>query len=343
MRYARIGLFLLIWAGTAGCGDDSSPAGDAGTDGDTDADSDGDSDVDTDIDTEFNPDDPGIHVFVTMGSVLMMSQPVALAVGGFMPAAREDFDPPPDVTEIPLDTCVVVAEQPAPVPQCDGDEDCFPEQVCQPDYDDNNQPIPGTEHCVTPRDLMDVGPFTMTGFIGGPLTFNYNPNQSGAYTTANPGDGQVPPDAIAYDTTYVFEGDGDLAQGLGAFHGEIYVAPDLQLTSPPMVELPMGGMYGIEADPTQDLVLEWTGQNPDGELTLSLASTGTPIECRVADDGAFTIPQAMVEAAGLGNVAFFNMLTIDRRGTGWAAGEGVTFHNVEMVQTLLLNVIKTGN
>jgi hypothetical protein len=335
---------------TAGCGDDAksdADAGtDAGTDADTDSDSDADTDWDTDIDTEFNPEDPGIHVFLTMGSMYMMSTPMALALGGFMPAAREDFDPPEDVTEIPLDTCVVVADQPAPVPQCETDEDCYPEQVCLPEYDDNNQPIAGTEHCVTPRELMDVGPFTMEGFVGGPLTFSYNPNQSGAYTTANPGDGQVPPDALAFDTTYVFEGDGDPAQGLGPFHGEIYVAPEIELTTPPMVELPMGDLLGIEVDPSQDLMLEWTGENADGELTLNLAGGpqggGTPIECRVADDGQFVIPQAMVQTAGLGSVAFFNMLTIDRGGAGWVSGEGVTFHNVEMVQTLLLNVVKVG-
>jgi len=340
MRYAILAMLLMV---AAGCGDADSSA-DAGADGDADGDTDGDSD--TDHDTEFNPDDPGIHVFVTMGSVLMMGEVIDLAVGGFMPTAREDFDPPPDATEIPLGTCVVVAEQPPPQPQCTDDDDCFPEQVCQPDYNDNNQPIPGTEHCVTPRELMDVGPFTITGFNGGPQTFLYNPGQSGAYTL--PGtDGTLPPGLMAFDTTYVIEGQGDPSQELGAFHGELYVAPDLQLTSPPMVELPMGGMYGIEVDPSQDLVLEWTGENPDGELTINLAGGpqggGTPIECRVPDTGAFTIPQAMVQTAGLGGVAFFNMLTIDRRGTGWIVGEGVTFHQVDMIQTLLLNVIKTGN
>ncbi len=333
---------MMTAAAAIGCGESGSES-DGGPDGGPDG-GDTDTGVDSDTSTGFDPDDPGIHVFVEMGSVLMMGQPVDLCIGGFMPAAREDFDPPDEEQQIPLDSCAVVEELPDPEPECETDEDCYPEQECVPEYDDNDQPIPGSEHCATPRELMDVGPFTMDGFAGGQLELFYNESQSGAYTTTDPGDGTLPPGELVYDTTYTFQGEGDPAQGLGEFQGELYVAPAIEMTSPEMVELPMGDLPGIEVDPGQDLVLEWTGANEDGELVFNLAGGpqggGTPIECRVADDGEFVIPAEMVQTAGLGDVAFFNMLTIDRRGTGSAQGEGVTFDDVEVIQTLLVNVSK---
>jgi hypothetical protein len=48
----------------------------------------------------------------------------------------------------------------------------------------------------------------------------------------------------------------------------------------------------------------------------------------------------MMAQTGLGAVAFFNMLTIDRRSAGTAHGEGLTFDSIEALQTLLINVIK---
>jgi hypothetical protein len=105
----------------------------------------------------------------------------------------------------------------------------------------------------------------------------------------------------------------------------------------------MEGMYGIEASTSEALALEWSGENPDGDITLTIAggqSDGTSVVCRVADDGAFTIPAEMMADSGLGSFAFFNMLTIDRRGEGHAIGDGLTFGAIEAIQTVLINVIK---
>ncbi len=326
---------------------ETDPNGDQDHNGDQDPKDDDEPNGDQEPEREFNPDDPGIHMFLDMGALLMMGDPMELCAGGFMPAAREDFDSPEDGEEIPLNTCVVVTQGDGPGPECTTDADCYPEQVCEPRYDNDEQPIPDSEHCVTPRDLMDVGPLTITGFNGGPQTLQYNPGQQGAYTTADPGDGQLPPGTIAYDTTYTIEGGGDPAQGLGPFEGEIRVGPQLQLTSPPMTDV-MGGMPGIQVNPNQDLVLEWTGEDQDGELRITLSGASMmgddgSIECRVTDDGKFTIPQEKVAAANLGDMAFLNMLNIERLGTGFVAGEGMTHHEIGMIQGLMLNVAVGGN
>jgi len=105
----------------------------------------------------------------------------------------------------------------------------------------------------------------------------------------------------------------------------------------------MEGMYGIEASMSAELALEWSGANPDGDLTLTIAggqSDGTSVVCRVADDGAFTIPADMMAQTGLGAMAFLNMLTIDRRGVGTASGDGLTVDFIEAMQTSLINIIK---
>jgi hypothetical protein len=332
---------LALGCGAWACdGGNSANDEDAGPDGSADADTDADSDTDSD---EFDPDDPGIHLFLSLGSILMMSQPVEMAIGGFLPTAREDFDEVPAGEEIPLDTCRVY-EEVAATPTCEDASDCAPEQECVPDYDDGGAPIPGTEHCATPREPLDLGPFTVEGFATGSIEMSYNAGQSGAYTA--PGtDGTLPAGTLVFDTTYTFHGDGSAEHDLGPFTGEIYVAPALELVSPPMVELPMGGMFGIEANPAEELALEWTGENADGELFISLAGgsasgDGGSIECRVSDDGEFTIPAEMVEAAQLGDIAFLNMLTIDRRATGTASGDGLTFRAIDAIQTSLINVIK---
>jgi len=333
---------IALGCGAMSCdGGNSDNGGDGGPDGSTDADTDADSDTDSD---EFNPDDPGIHLFLSLGSILMMSQPIEMAIGGFLPTAREDFDEAPEAEQIPLDTCRVWEES-TPTPTCEDDADCAPEQQCLPEYDDGGAPIAGTESCVTPRELLDLGPFTVEGFATGPIELTYNAGQSGAYTA--PGtDGTLPAGTMAFDTTYTFSGAGNADYDLGPFEGELYVAPAMELTSPPMVELPMGGMFGIEASPTEELALEWTGENADGELLINLTGasisgdTGGTIECRVSDDGEFTIPAEMVEAAQLGDMAFLNMLTIDRRATGTASGEGLTFRAIDAIQTSIINVIK---
>lgn len=334
-------LILAAILAASGCSDNGSGTdNDAGTDTDTDT----DSDADADTDQEFNPDDPGFHLFVNLGSVYMMNQPIEMAIAGFLPTAREDFDEEPEAQQMDLDTCRV-AEEVAPTPTCDDNEDCAPEQQCVPDYDsDSGEPIPGTEHCETPREPLDMGPFTIEGFATGPIEMAYNPGQSGAYTA--PGsDGTVPAGTLAFDTTYTFYGDGNPDEGLGEFTGEMFVPPAMELTSPPLVPLAMEGLYGIEADPAEDLTLEWSGENPSGEILISLTGSnlsgeGGSIECRVSDDGEFTIPADMVEAAQLGDMAFLNNLMIDRKGVGTASGDGLTYHAIELVQTSLINVIK---
>lgn len=289
----------------------------------------------------FDPEQPGVHLFLTLGSVFMMGQSMELALAGFMPTAREDFEPEPAGDEIPLDTCIVVEEQ-SPTPSCAGDEDCAPEQECLPETDDGGNPIAGTERCVTPRELMDVGPMTVEGFATGPIEFAYNPGQSGAYTA--PGsDGTLEPGTLAFDQTYSFHGAGDAGQGLGAFSGEVHLPAALELTAPPLVDLAMPGMVGIEATGGQELSLEWSGGAGGGTLRLNLtggSEQGGSIDCRVADDGAFAIPAAMVEAAGLADMAMLNMVTLTREGEGTAAGEGLTFHAVGVLQTLVINVQK---
>jgi len=343
-------LLMLVVLGAAialcaGCGDGSSSATDGGVDGggdaSTDADADTDTDSDSDSDAGFNPDDPGINLTLMIGSVYMMNTPIELATGILWTTAREDFDEA-DAEEIPLDTCILDTGE-TPVPECDGNEDCAPEQSCLPEYDDGGEPIPGTESCVTPRDPMDLGPFTVDGFETGPITLAYNAGQSGAYTPDGAGDGTLPTGTVSYDVTYTITGDGGGVEGLGAYEGELYVAPAMSLTAPPLVEMGMEGMYGIEASTAAELALEWTGENPDGDITLTIAggqSDGTSVVCRVADDGAFTIPADMMAQSGLGAIAFFNMLTIDRRGTGHASGDGLTFGAIEAVQTSIINVIK---
>jgi hypothetical protein len=327
----------LAWSLVAvGCGDDGSDsgggasgAGASGAGGGTGASG------------SFNPDDPGIHLFFMLGAVTIMSQPMELAAAGFMPAAREDFEPEPAPTEIPIDTCVVAAEQPD-TPSCAGEEDCAPEQDCLPETEDDGSPIPGTERCVTSRELMDVGPMTVEGFASGPIEMAYNPGQSGAYTA--PGsDGTLPAGTLAFDTTYTFHGAGDGSVGLGAFSGEVHLSGALELTAPPLVELGMPGMFGVQAGESQDLALEWSGASGSGTLSLNLvggAEGGASIDCRVTDDGAFAIPAAMVQAAGLADMAFLNMVTIMREGEGTASGDGITYHAIDVLQSLVINVQK---
>ncbi len=290
--------------------------------------------------------DPGVHVFLEMASVSMMGRPSELAVAGFMPAAREDFESAEEDL-LPLGTCLVLDAVEPPSPECMTDADCYPEQECQPRYDGRGRPIPDSERCVTPRELMDVGPFTMTGFNSGPLTFEYNPGQDGAYTTMEPGDGRLPSGEMDYETTYVFEGEGDISKGIGHFHGELMVGSNLQLMEPPTVEI-LGLLPAIEVDPNRPLHLMWAGDDPEEQLNISLSggsfsAEGATIECRVSNNGSFIIPQAMVEAAGLGDLAIFNMLTLETSKRGWVEGEGIEFHDVKMRQTFSINVSKTGD
>ena len=287
----------------------------------------------------FEPDDPGVYMFLTLGGIEMMGQPMELAMGGFAPAAREDFELG-GADDTPIDTCEVVSLE-TPVGECVTDDDCAPEQQCVSDYDDEGSPEPGSEHCETPRDFIDVGSVTLGGASSGPLTLSYNAGQSGAYTTAG-GDGTVAAGTMTYDTTYTLSGDGDAAQGLGALTGELYMPSQLVITSPAMGDVGMG-MEGITISSTLDLSLTWAGSS-DGVLKLDLAGasfTGDTggIHCVLEDDGAFTIPAAMVAEAHLGEMAMLNMLTLERATTGSAQADGLSITALETTQTLLLFVL----
>jgi len=61
-------------------------------------------------------------MFVDLGSVYMMNQPIELAVAGFLPTAREDLDEEEQDDSLELDTCRVYDEV-APTPTCQSDVD----------------------------------------------------------------------------------------------------------------------------------------------------------------------------------------------------------------------------
>jgi hypothetical protein len=285
---------------------------------------------------EFNEADPGVHMFFLVAEVFMMGQPVDTAAGGFLPAAREDFKPPETVDEIPLDTCRVAGSV-APTPECTSAADCAPEQQCNPETDASGNPIAGTGVCETERATIDVGPFTCTGFTT-PQTFQYNPGQSGAYTST--ADGTLPPGTLAFDTDYECLGDGSATAGLGPFRGTIHLPPQLELTAPPLTMGPMGFPL-IDVDAAADLALAWTGGDGTSIMTINLTGRAGTVECRVTDDGTHTIPAELVTGVGLGDVAFFNMLEIKRERTGIACGEGLTDSEWTSTTTLILNVRKT--
>ena len=287
----------------------------------------------------FDPDDPGVYMFLTLGGIEMMGQPMELALGGFAPAAREDFEVD-EADDTPLDSCEVVSET-TPVGECVTDEDCAPEQQCVQDYDDEGNPEAGSEHCATPRDQLDVGSMTLEGSNAGPLTLSYNMGQGGAYTVTGT-DGTVNAGTLAYDATYGFYGDGDSAQGLGAFSGEVYMPSQIVLTSPAMGDVGMG-MEGITVSTTSDLLITWAGSS-DGVLKVDLAGASFSgesgaIHCVLEDDGEFTIPAAMVAEAQLGDLALLNMLTLERATKGSAEADGLSISSVDTTQTLLIFVL----
>lgn len=285
---------------------------------------------------EFDPDDPGIHLSLTLGAVHMMGQPIELAAGVVFPTAREDFDVE-DADEIPLDTCVVTDN--TQVAECAGPDDCAPEQQCVPEYDNDGAPVAGSEHCETPRDPLDGGPITLSSGSS-TLALAYNPGQSGGYTTAG-GDGSLPEGTLEFGTTYDVSGEGSADLGLGPITGSIPLPEQLVLTSPAMTDVGWG-MQGLVIDPTADLSLTWTG-TASGPLTLTLSGgsmTGDSggITCRVQDDGEFTISADLVSGVPLGDMAMLNTLTLDRASEGEATADGLTIDRLDTKQTLLIFV-----
>jgi hypothetical protein len=294
------------------------------------------------VEPGFNESEPGMSFTFDTGVTALMAQDVGMGAGVFMKAAREDYCKDAKKLELELDTCTDTAA-PALLPQCATKADCAAEQDCKPDTK-NGQPIAGTERCVTPRQPLDVGPFTVTGFKTGPKLFQHNPQQSGAYTP--PGsDGTISVSEFAFDADYTLEGTLDADAGLGAFSGTYHMPAAFDWVLPALVDLPgMPGIKGIEVEGGKDLVMQWTGGDPQGELSMTMNaanSGGKTITCRVKNDGSFTIPAALVDAAKLGNVAFFNALDIRMESKPTqVTGTGITFSRVSIVQARVLNLIK---
>lgn len=291
----------------------------------------------------FDETNPGIKFSFDFGTTMLMGQVMALAGGSFMATAREDYCDPAKGIDIPLDTCTDLAA-PGVIPQCSTKADCAPEQDCKPDTNNSGQPIPGTEHCVTARQPLDVGTFTLSGFANGPQTFSYNSQQNGAYTATS--DGSIPQSWLVFDADYTFQGNLDADAGLGSLSGTFHFPADFQLTSPPIVDLPgMPGLKsGIELVAGQDLALQWSGGEPDAVLEITLGGAGTgskTVTCRAKNDGSFTVPAAMLANLVLNNNAFLNSLQLrmDSKGPN-VQGDGITLSSVNMVQAILLNLIK---
>ena len=282
----------------------------------------------------FDPDHPGVNVTFAITAFGMMGTDQDMAIDMFLPSAREDFVvEKPDV--LPLDTCVLGSGVPV-VPGCATDADCAPEQKCLAPQDE-----PSNLQCVTPRDPLNVGPFTATGFKSGPRTFTYNAQQSGGYTSTP--DGSVPASELVFDQVYVAEGPGDPAQGLGPFKAQLYVPAQLQLLEP---QADSSGMFpAIPADTTADLTLTWTTGTDGGTLDIALSTVsgtaGKAITCHAANDGSFTIPADLLAQVGLNaSNPMFNMLTLTRETPGHVCGEGVTYGTVKFATVVMLNVKK---
>ncbi len=240
----------------------------------------------------FDPDNPGIRVSLSIGRTLMLGQAVAVAAGSFTKTGREDLFADATDDAIPFESCVEQAQ--AHTPSCSVDTDCAPEQHCVLATNARGEDIADSEHCETPKTPFDVGPMTVTGFVSGPLTLSYNAEQNGGYTSEG-GDGTIDPGELNYDTTYNFSGDGDAAQGLGAFSGQIHLAPQLVLTQPDITNIG-AGPQGIEVNDSQDLVLTWDGSDPGAEVKISLSgatlgSENHVIVCQTHDAGHFDDPR----------------------------------------------------
>jgi hypothetical protein len=288
----------------------------------------------------FDENNPGMAFTFTMTSSYVMGNEIVPGVATFMKAAREDFCKERAGLEIELDTCTTQPE-PAALAQCATKSDCGPEEECLPDENNGNLLV-----CMTPRAPLDVGPFTLSGFVDGTKTFRSNPGQSGAYTENGVGDGQLDPSTLVFDADYSFGGTLDGDAGLGTLSGTFHFPPAIEWVSPPLMELPSfpGLKMGIEVTVGEDLELKWTGGDSAAVMSFELAaanSGGATVTCKVANDGAFSIPAAMIEAVKLGNMPFLNMLDIRVEAKGPAVtGSGITNSKVVIMQSRMLNMIK---
>ncbi len=277
---------------------------------------------------EFDPENPGITIEFIISYLETMGQAINLAVGDIHTAVREDYNPK-DEYDFPIDTCVLASTWGDIGPAtCGSDADCADEQVCDPE----------NKVCTTPLDsLMDVGPIEVDGFPGGTATFLYNAGQSGAYTMDGQGDGQV--SEIGFDTTYEIRGEGDAAQGLGAFSGSLTVPAKFVLTSPAITPDPQWQFSTITLDTTQDLVLQWEGgDNPSTEIIVAMYGANDKLYCKMSDDGEFTIEKGFIQAVGFGvgdNLLTWmnNAIEIKTEMYGEISGEGVSVGSIYFLQS----------
>jgi hypothetical protein len=298
---------------------------------------DGDEPIDGDEPDVFNPDEPGISMTVFIGYIEMMGQGQEMAVGTVTPATREEFDgAESDIPDGPMiDNCTFSSgEGEEPVDECQTDADCAPEQKCLADQDS------GQKLCRTPIDALDVGPMMISGFEGGERTFASNPSQSGAYTENGQGDGSMEAGSIAFDTTYTVTGEGDAAQGLGAFSGSILAPARITLTSPVPEQTSMG-TSAIPIDINQDLPIAWEGSgDPSNTFTVSISgSTGT-VTCVLSDDGEYVIPKDLIAHAGLNPDpmwSIMNMVLIQSDAYSDISGDGITRSEMTFQQIIMLN------
>jgi hypothetical protein len=291
----------------------------------------------------FNPDAAGIKFFFNFDVSLLVGTDIGVAVGGFEPTAREDYcNPTP--TEVPDAGTCTFATAPATTSQCSSTDmtNCAPEQTeCEPDTNAGGAAIPGTYHCVTPRSMLNVGPFTVTGFTTGPQVFTYNASQQGGYMST--GGGTEPLADIAFDAGYAIAGDGSVPQGLGPFTGSFQMAPEFKITSPSLVTFP-SGMSGFDIDTTQDFTFTWTGGPPVASFTFVVSTAnagGRGLTCNAPNTGSFTIPAATLQALNLSTTPLENALDIELTGTGTASGQGLTFTDIEIGQTFTVLLKKT--
>ena len=276
----------------------------------------------------------GIGCFLTISVVQMMGQTIGLAAAGFYPeTAIVPFDPNEGVKGFAPDTC---REGTAAVQECKTDADCVQGQVCLPDYDQSGKPIANTGNCENPTgDPVDIGPMTVDGFSGGPVTLAYNAGQNGAYTPDGQGDGSIDPTTVTPDHDYTISGQGDAAQNLGAFSGTLHVPPFINLTEPVPQQNQMGSLE-ITLDTTSDLTLKWDGSS-NGYVKISIQGNNTSVECLARDDGEFTIPAAAMANLKLFAYSFFNIVNLERTTYGMMAGPGLVNPQVSSIMTIMVN------
>ncbi len=353
------GWILLLTMMAWGCGSENTAATDAGSDGhnlDDGSNSDGSADDDlcpdgTDPDPDpdfpcpdpeqsFNESDPGISCYFTISAIELMGQKMGVGAGAFQPAVREEFEGQTGLLEIPVDSCVIVNS--LQISTCAADSDCAPEQQCRPEYDDDGNPIANSNHCATDRSQLDVGPFTATADGANPLTFTYNANQDGGYTS--PGDGVLDANAIAYGSQYLIEGAGDSNQGLGAFRGIMRVPLQFDILTPVPVANAFG-MREIEVDPKRDLELTWSDPSPCDQMDIEM--TGADMQggansytCRVQDDGAFTVPAEIIQKLKLGSYSLLNTAIFKRRIYSPLCGQGLSRSEMMSEVTIIMNLKK---